>query len=276
MNDLTLVKSANFGNVKCDFWMDSNGDIWLTRKQIGQALRYADPQKAIDNLHAKHADRLNKFSVTLKVRGTDGKFYDTTLYNAKGIMEICRWSQQPKADSFMDWVWEVIDSIRKHGGYLTPQKVEEILLNPDTIIRLATDLKKEREQRKQLEHKVEQDKPKVLFADAVETAKTSILVGELAKLLRQNGVKIGQNRLFEWLRQNGYLIARAGHDHNMPTQYSMEHGLMEIKERTINNPDGSTYITRTPKITGKGQQYFINKFLGDERNDIKRNQSYSA
>lgn len=111
-----------------------------------------------------------------------------------------------------------------------------------------------------LEEKVEQDAPKVLFADAVATAKSSILVGDLAKLIRQNGHEIGQKRLFQWLRDNGYLMGR-GESYNMPTQYSMERGLMEIKERTVNNPDGSAFVTKTPKVTGKGQQYFINKFL---------------
>lgn len=112
-----------------------------------------------------------------------------------------------------------------------------------------------------LEAKVAEDKPKVLFADAVATAKTSILVGELAKIIKQNGVDIGQNRLFEWLRKNGYLIQRKGNDYNMPTQRSMELELMEIKETTISNPDGSIRVNKTPKITGKGQAYFINKFL---------------
>jgi len=114
-----------------------------------------------------------------------------------------------------------------------------------------------------LEEKVQQDAPKVLFADAVATAKSSILIGDLAKLIRQNGQEIGQKRLFQWLRDKGYLMAR-GESYNMPTQYSMERGLMEIKERTINTPDGSVFTTKTPKITGKGQQYFINKFLNKE------------
>jgi len=120
---------------------------------------------------------------------------------------------------------------------------------------------------KQLTEKVEQDKPKVLFADAVTTAKSSILVGELAKLIRQNGYPIGQKRLFQWLRANGYLNTK-GEEYNTPSQYSMERGLMEIKKSTVNNPDGSVFVTKTPKVTGKGQQYFINKLLkGTKRND---------
>lgn len=156
---------------------------------------------------------------------------------------------------------EVIPSIRKHGGYLTPEKVEEALLNPDTLIRLATDLKIEREKRMQLEAQAQKDKPKVLFADAVATAKTSILIGELAKLLKQNGVDIGQNRLFDWMRRNGFLIQRKGTDYNMPTQRAMESGLFEIKETSITHADGHVSVNKTPKVTGKGQQYFINRFL---------------
>lgn len=112
----------------------------------------------------------------------------------------------------------------------------------------------------QLSEKIEQDRPKVLFANAVETADTSILVGDLAKLIKQNGVDIGQKRLFDWLRENGYLI-KSGNSRNMPTQKSMDMKLFEVKERTISNPDGSVRITKTTKVTGKGQQYFINKFL---------------
>ncbi|MDD3052496.1 MAG: phage regulatory protein/antirepressor Ant [Candidatus Cloacimonetes bacterium] len=112
-----------------------------------------------------------------------------------------------------------------------------------------------------LETDVKRMKPKEIFADAVSVSHTSILIGELAKILKQNGVSIGQNRLFEWLRSNSYLISRSGIDYNMPTQKSMELGLFEIKERTINNPDGSVRITKTVLVNGKGQQYFINKFL---------------
>lgn len=159
---------------------------------------------------------------------------------------------------------EIIPSIRKHGAYMTPQKIEEVLMDPDTIIKLATDLKAEREKRAALESKVEQDKPLVAFANSVSVAKTSILIGELAKLLKQNGVDMGQNRLFAWMRENGYLINRKGTDYNMPTQRSMEKELFEIKETTISHGDGHTSINKTPKVTGKGQIYFINLFLNEK------------
>lgn len=165
------------------------------------------------------------------------------------------------ARKFQHWVTsEVLPAIRKHGAYMTPQTIEKALLNPDTIIKLATQLKQEQEQRKQLQTENDRMRPKALFADAVSTSNTSILIGQLAKILKQNGVDTGQNRLFAWMRANGYLGKR-GDSYNKPTQKSMELGLMEVKERTVNNPDGSIRVTITTKVTGKGQQYFISKFL---------------
>lgn len=144
---------------------------------------------------------------------------------------------------------------------MTENTLEKALTSPDFLIQLATNLKEEQEKRRLLEEEKERNAPKVIFADAVSTSHTSILVGELAKLMKQNGIDTGEKRLFKWLRDNGYLIKRKGTDYNMPTQKSLELKIIEIKERTINNPDGSIRITKTPKITGKGQQYFINKFL---------------
>lgn len=173
-------------------------------------------------------------------------------------------AQNEIAEKFQDWLAiEVIPSIRKHGTYMTPETIEDALLNPDTLIKLATNLKDEQQKRKQAEQTIEQQKPKVLFADAVETSESSVLVGELAKIIKQNGVNIGQNRLFDWLRDNGFLIKQKGENYNLPTQRSMEQGLFEIKKRTMNNPDGSIRTTRTPKVTGKGQVYFVKKFLSD-------------
>lgn len=179
-----------------------------------------------------------------------------------GVYKLIFKSHKEEAERFQDWVTdEVLPTIRKHGAYLTEDTLAKAIENPDFTIGLLTNLKAEREKRKLLEAKVEADKPKVIFAEAVNASQTSILVGDLAKLLKQNGINTGQKRLFEWLRANGYLIGRKGNDYNSPTQKSMELGLFEIKERTINNPDGSIRITKTPKVTGKGQVYFINKFL---------------
>ena len=156
---------------------------------------------------------------------------------------------------------------------MTPETIEAAILNPDTIIKIATELKLEQEKRRSLEKKAEADRPKVLFADAVSTAHTSILVGELAKLLKQNGVDIGQNRLFRWMRDKGYLIRRQGTDFNMPTQRAMELGLFEIKETAITHADGHTSVNKTPKVTGKGQQYFVEKFLGGDNDDVSESGS---
>lgn len=156
---------------------------------------------------------------------------------------------------------EVIPSIRKHGMYATEVTIERMLGDPDAMIKVLTALKEEREQRKALESKVETDRPKVLFADAVSASDTTILIGDLAKLISQHGVDIGQRRLLQWMRDNGYLIRREGTDRNMPTQRAMELGLFSIKETAITCPDGRIRVTKTVRVTGKGQQYFINKFL---------------
>src|SRR5690625_1306444 len=194
-----------------------------------------------------------------------GRTQQATFVNEDGLYDVIVDSRKPEARRFRTWITsEVIPSIRKHGTYMTPEKIEEVLLNPDTLIKLANNLKDEQEKRKQAEQTIEQQKPKVIFAEAVETSRSSVLVGELAKIIKQNGVDIGQNRLFKWLRDNGFLIKRKGESYNLPTQKSMDLELFEVKKRTINNPDGSIRTTRTPMVTGKGQIYFVKKFLGDE------------
>ena len=159
---------------------------------------------------------------------------------------------------------DVIPSIRRHGAYMTPDTLDRMITSPEFGIKLLTALKDEQEKRKALEVQAEADRPKVLFADSVTASKSSILVGEMAKLLKQNGVETGQNRLFETLREKGFLIKRKGNDYNMPTQKAMEMGLFEIKETVINHSDGHTSVNKTPKVTGKGQQYFVNMFLGGD------------
>lgn len=252
MNELKVFQNSEFGTLR---GVEIDGESWLVGKDVAERLGYADPNKAIA-MHVDDEDKLNdKTSSSLGQRGG-------WLINESGLYSLVLGSKLPNAKKFKRWVTsEVLPAIRKHGGYLTAEKVEEALLNPDVLIRLATELKDEREARRALESKVEEDAPKVLFADSVSTAKTSILIGELAKLLKQNGLEVGQKRLFAWMRENGYLM-RAGSSYNMPTQRAMEQGLFEIKETTINNPDGSTRLTRTPKVTGKGQVYFVNRMLG--------------
>lgn len=185
---------------------------------------------------------------------------------ARGLPEsdIDRRVEQLRA--FRRWVThEVLPAIRRHGGYLTPEKIEAALTDPDTIIRLATDLKAERARRHQLEAQAHADAPKVLFADAVAASDGTILIGELAKILRGNGVQVGQNRLFARLREDGFLIRREGSDYNTPTQRAMELGLFRVKETAITHADGHVTISKTTKVTGKGQQYFVRYFLADTK-----------
>ena len=184
-----------------------------------------------------------------------------TIINESGLYNVILRSDKPEAKPFRKWVTsEVLPTIRRHGMYATPDTVEKMLADPDTTIKLLETIKQERAARLALEAQAEADKPKILFADAVSASHSSILVGDLAKLLRQNGVEIGQNRLFSFLREKGYLCSQ-GERYNLPTQRSMDRGWFQVKETTINQPNGSVRITRTVKVTGKGQQYFINLFL---------------
>lgn len=252
MNKIQVFNNTEFGEIRT---VEIDNEVWFVGKDIAETLGYTNPSKALND-HVDIEDKLN--NETLSSLGQRGGW----LINESGVYALVFNSKLPKAKEFKKWVThDVLPSIRKHGAYMTPQKIEEVLLNPDTIIKLATDLKAEREHRMALETKIEQDKPKTIFADAVSSSKTSILIGDMAKLLRQNGIEIGQKRLFDWLRNNGYLIKRKGSDWNMPTQRSVEMGLFEIKESTHLDGNGCNITTKTSKVTGKGQVYFINKFL---------------
>lgn len=255
MTDLQIFNSPEFGAIRT---IEKDGEPWFVGKDVAEILGYTNTPKAIKD-HIDYEDKLTERIVM------SGQSREAILINESGLYSLVLSSKLPTAKKFKRWVTnEVIPSIRKHGAYMTPETLEKVLLSPDTLMQLAQNLKDEQEKRKVLEAQIESQKPAVLFTGAVETSKTSILIGELAKMLKQNGVNIGQNRLFEWLRQNGYLIKRNGTDYNMPTQRSMDMGLFEIKETTINNPDGSIKISKTPKVTGKGQVYFINLFLNKE------------
>lgn len=227
-------------------------------------LKYHQPADTIRN----HVQPEDKGVYKLSTPGGEQKM---TVINESGLYDLVfDASRQSKsqevrenARKFRHWVTnEVLPSIRKHGAYMTPQTIEKALLNPDTIINLATQLKEEQQKRKQLQEENEVMKPKAIFADAVTTSHTSILVGQLAKILKQNGVDTGQNRLFKWMRDNGYLGKR-GSNRNVPTQYAMELGLFKTKETAVTHSDGHTTVQITTKVTGKGQQYFIQKFLSE-------------
>ena len=255
MNELKVFNHSEFGTLR---GVEINGESWLVGKDVAERLGYKDTSDALK----KHVDEEDKLTRRFADSGQNREMY---VINESGLYSLVLGSKLPNAKKFKRWVTsEVLPAIRKHGGYLTAEKVEEALLNPDVLIRLATELKDEREARRALESKVEEDAPKVLFAQAVEQAENSILVGDLAKLIKQNGTDIGQKRLFERLRAEGYLGTR-GDNYNMPTQRAMEMQLFRISERTINNPDGSVRLTRTVKVTGKGQVYFINRYAGGNR-----------
>lgn len=255
MNGLKIFNNPEFGEVRT---IERDGEPWFVGKDVADVLGYQNGSRDI-NRHVDEEDRI-------KVMIFDGnQDKETIIINESGLYSLVLSSKLPTAKAFKRWITsEVIPSIRKHGAYITPDTLEQMIADPDTTIRLLTTLKEERQKRIQLESEAKANRPKVLFADAVATAHNSILIGELAKLIKQNGVDMGQNRLFDWMRKNGYLIARKGTDYNMPTQRSMELDLMEIKETTIAKPDGSIRVNKTPKVTGKGQQYFIEKFLNRE------------
>lgn len=246
MNELQIFKNEEFGEVRT---VEINGKPYFVANDVAKSLGYVETAKAI-RTHCKGVSEMDIPS--------NGGIQRMKIIPEGDIYRLIAKSKLPSAEKFESWVFdEVLPSIRKHGMYAT----EDLLNNPDLAIKAFTALKEEREKNRLLQEDVKRMKPKEIFADAVSTSHTSILIGDLAKILRQNGIQTGQKRLFEWMRENGFLIKRNGADRNMPTQKAMEQGLFEVKESTVNNPDGSVRINRTTKVTGKGQQYFINKFF---------------
>lgn len=232
--------------------VSSNGIIWFSAPDVTNALKLTNTTVALKSLDG---DEVTKFNLG----GLSG---ETNFISEPGLYKLIGASRKPAAKRFNRWVThEVLPSIRKHGAYMTPETIEKAIYNPDFIINLATQLKNEQAKTAALKADNETMKPKALFADAVATSRTTILVGDLAKVIKQNGVDIGAKRLFAWLREQGYLIKRIGADYNSPTQRAMELGLFEVKETAISHSDGHVTVQKTPKVTGKGQQYFINKFL---------------
>lgn len=230
-----------------------NDEVWFVAKDVCEILNLSDVSKTVSRL-----DEDEKGANSILTHG--GPQHLLTI-NESGLYSLVLTSNKPEAKQFKRWIThEVIPSIRKHGTYMTPSFVESALNNPDTMITFLQKYKEEQQKRIEAEKQIEAQKPKVIFADAVSISKTSILIGDLAKLIKQNGYDIGQKRLFKWLRENGYLM-QYGESYNMPTQKSMQLGLFEVKEGTVINPDDSVRITKTTKVTGKGQIYFINKFI---------------
>ena len=253
MTDIKTYTSTEFGTIRT--LTDEKGEPWFVGKDVAEILGYTNASKALTD-HVDNDDKLN--NETLSSLGQRGGW----LINESGLYSLILSSKLPTAKKFKKWVTsEVLPSIRKNGAYISGQEnmdAEQLIAKALVAAQKIID-DKER-QIKQKDDHIRELEPKARFADAVNASDTSILIGELAKILRQNGYEIGQNRLFEELRQQGYLCSR-GSMRNIPTQKSMDLGLFEIKERTIDNPDGSVRTVKTTKVTGKGQQYFINKFL---------------
>lgn len=235
---------------------DKKGEPWFVAKDVCDILELNNVTEALRPLDD---DEKSNFRNS-EVAQNGGRA--PIIISEPGLYKLIMRSRKPEAKEFQRWVThEVLPSIRRHGVYATDVTIDSILNDPDFGIRLLTDLKDERARRHEAERAIEAQKPKVLFADSVAASHTTILVGELAKILKGNGVDIGQNRLFQWMRDNGYLISRKGTDFNMPTQKAMELGLFFIKETNVQHSDGHITVNKTPKVTGKGQSYFVNKFL---------------
>ena len=250
MQELQIFKNNEFGEIRTK--MISNEPYFM----LSDVCRVLEIKNSRDS-----KNRLNEKGVATTDVLTNGGIQKADFINESNLYKLVFQSRKPQAEKFSDWVTsEVLPTIRKHGAYMSSEVIEKTLSDPDYLIRLATNLKEEKAKRALAEAQIEKDKPKVLFADSCEVAENSILIGEFAKRLKQNGYDIGQNKLFEWLRQHDYLC-KSGERKNLPTQYAMELGLFEIKTRVLSNPNGSVRTTSTTKITGRGQIYFTNKFL---------------
>lgn len=254
MNNIQIFNNPQFGQIRVA--QTDNGEPIFCLVDICSIL---------DLQTSRVKSRLPEDGVTIsKVIDNLVRTQEASFINEKNLYKCIFQSRKETAEVFTDYVaGEVLPSIRKHGAYMTGDVLEQTLNNPDFLIQLATTLKQERAERVRLNTDITEQAPKVLFAQAVETSQKSCLVGELAKVLKQNGIEIGQNRLFEWLRQSNYLCSK-GEACNQPTQKAMELGLFEIKKTTINKPDGSILVSTAVKVTGKGQIYFVDKFLNKQ------------
>lgn len=257
MNNIKIFNSPDFGQIRT---IQQNGEPWFVGKDVADILGYSNSSKAIPQ-HVDEEDRQKQNLPTAQ----NGKLVAASwLINESGLYSLILSSKMPKAKEFKRWVTsEVIPAIRKTGGYIAgSENMTDAEIMAKAVL-VAQSTIRQRDQRiKELESDVAAAKPKVLFADAVSASDSTILIGDLAKILKQNGHPIGQKRLFCWMREQGYLIKRAGADYNSPTQRAMEMGLFKIKETAISHSDGHVSVSKTTKVTGKGQQYFINKFCG--------------
>lgn len=249
MTDIQIFSNPQFGEIRTA--IGENGEPMFCLTDVAKALGYSRPADAVST-HCK--------GVSILPTPTNGGVQQVKFGKEGDVYRLVMKSKLPEAGMFQDWVCDdVLPTIRKHGVYATPQTIDNLLADPDNAIKVFQTLKEERQLRQIAEAKIEADAPKVLFHDAVIGSKSSCLIGELAKVLTQNGYKIGQNRLFQWLRDNGYL-GKHGEYYNMPNQRYVEMGLFETKKR-VHDENGVLVTTQTTKVTGRGQSYFINKFL---------------
>ena len=250
MSELQVFENSEFGKIRA---LEIDGNPWFVGKDVANKLGYSNTRKAILD-HVDTDDK--KDGVT--IRDSIGRNQKPTIINESGLYSLVLSSKLPSAKRFKKWVTsEVLPAIRKHGAYLTDEKAYDVTHNPNALADLLLQAGEQLKQKKLI---IQEMTPKAVFADAVEASKSSVLIGELAKILKANGIDVGQKRLFAWLRANGYLMQK-GESYNLPTQKSMDLGLMEIKKTTIVCSDGKIITNSTAKITGKGQVYFVNKFL---------------
>jgi anti-repressor protein len=275
MGEMQIFNNPEFGQVRV---VEHNGEPWFVGKDVAEVLGYKNTKDALlthvdkDDKRIIQRSEIATFECHIPKKVFPVEFVNgnipnrgLTFINESGVYSLILSSKLPKAKQFKRWVTsEILPAIHKHGAYMTEETLEKALTSPDFLIKLATELKTEKDKRIQAEQQIKANKPKVIFADAVSASDNTILIGDLAKLIKQNGQPLGQKRLFSWLRDNGYLIKRQGADYNSPTQKAMELGVFKIKETAITHADGHVSVSKTVKVTGRGQQYFINKFLGQQ------------
>lgn len=260
MNNIKIFENPEFGSIRT---VEVKNEPWFVGKDVAEVLGYSNTMKAIRD-HVKDNHKLAERIVL------SGQNREAILIDEAGVYSLVMRSKLPKAEQFQEWVTsEVLPAIRKTGGYINgSESMSDDEIMARALLMAQKTIENNKERISQLESDNDRMRPKEIFADAVAASDQTILIGDLAKLIKQNGYDIGQKRLFEWLRQNGYLIKRKGADYNSPTQRAMEMGLFRIKETSVTCPDGHTKVNKTTKVTGKGQQYFLNLFLSEDEEDV--------
>lgn len=253
MDELKIFENPAFGKVRV---VEQGGEPWFVGKDVAEILGYSNTPKAIRD----HVDDEDKLAERIVLSGQNR---EVAIINESGLYSLILSSKMPKAKEFKRWVTaEVLPAIRKTGGYIAgSEKMSDAELMAKAVLVAQATIKERDVRIAELESDTQRMKPKEIFADAVSASDQTILIGDLAKLIKQNGHDMGQKRMFEWLRNNGYLIKRQGADYNSPTQRAMELGLFRIKETAVTHSDGHVTVSKTVKVTGKGQAYFVNKLL---------------